>query len=180
MGSLFEEGYYWSHTYRNLDKYDAEGKIIDYSVQELNVEHYTSSTTEVVENESFKIVNTLTGVAATTLQGKKTLSGKEITSDRYRDAFTFKIAQIKDGAETDVRTFTNSGGNINFGEYVYEEPGTYLYKVTEAAGSQRGMTYDSSVYYVMVKAETVDGALQVTEKKTAKAAAGGAGVVLCR
>ncbi|CAM3649096.1 Cna B-type domain-containing protein [Erysipelothrix urinaevulpis] len=64
----------WSHVFENLEKYDDDGHIINYAVEEVNGDQYDAQINEISENE-FEIINTNTGIK--TLSISKTWIGKQ-------------------------------------------------------------------------------------------------------
>jgi len=84
---------------------------------------------------------------AVTITATKMVEGTDVDTTGW---FKFAIAD-EDGNV--VATGTNDAhGNIDFGsmDFTSDEVGTHTYYVTEAAGTDEGWTYDSSVYAVTV------------------------------
>ena len=72
----------------------------------------------------------------------KVLEGRELK----KDEFSFKL-----GGEDVESTVTNDAdGKINFDKLEYDEPGTYVYTISEVKGDEAGMTYDKSVFTATV------------------------------
>lgn len=72
----------------------------------------------------------------------KVLEGRELK----KDEFSFKL--VGEDAES---TFTNDAdGKISFDKFEYDEPGTYVYTISEVKGDEAGMTYDKSVFTATV------------------------------
>lgn len=78
-------------------------------------------------------------------------------------SFEFKLTPITDGApmpEGDGAELTISGaGTGSFGDITYTAPGTWVYSVSETAGSAAGYTYDNSIYLVTVTVTDTNGTL---------------------
>lgn len=85
---------------------------------------------------------------------------KKLTGRELKDGdFTFEMKY--DGESTAVTptsiTTTNSNsadgsGDVEFGNgFTFSEPGTYDFTIREVAGSEKGMTYDSTTYTVRAK-----------------------------
>ena len=112
------------------------------------------------------------------IQLKKVLTGKAWDGDE----FTFKLEAVSNTAGVDPasqpmpetsektineKTDTNEDGNdyadFTFGPITYDQAGTYVYKVTETAGSNGGITYDSHAATVIVTvADNLHGGFTAT------------------
>lgn len=81
--------------------------------------------------------------ATVTLNAKKVLEGAELADGE----FTFRLengGQLMDEATNDA------DGNVTFHELALKQAGTYTFTVSEIAGSEEGVTYDSSQKTVTV------------------------------
>lgn len=81
--------------------------------------------------------------AIVTLNAKKVLEGAELADGE----FTFRLengGQLMDEATNDA------DGNVTFRELTLKQAGTYTFTVSEIAGSEEGVTYDSSQKTVTV------------------------------
>lgn len=81
--------------------------------------------------------------ATVTLNAKKVLEGAELADGE----FTFRLengGQLMDEAANDA------DGNVTFHELMLKQAGTYTFTVSEIAGSEEGVTYDSSQKTVTV------------------------------
>lgn len=165
LGDLYEKDYYWSYTYTDLDKYNEEGREIDYTVEEVSQpDHYATSVEEIRENQVFKITNTVEGIARTSFQGEKILDGRDVDINK---TFRFRVLLIDGSTEEEVRTVRNKGSIISFGDFIFDKEGTYVYKVEEIDDRQKGMTYDDTAYFVRFLVEKVDGNLTITQRQYA-------------
>lgn len=72
----------------------------------------------------------------------KVLEGRELK----KDEFSFKF--VGEGIESTVTN--DADGKINFDKFEYDEPGTYVYTISEVKGDETGMTYDKSVFTATV------------------------------
>lgn len=72
----------------------------------------------------------------------KVLEGREFK----KDEFSFKF--VGEGIESTVTN--DADGKINFDKFEYDEPGTYVYTISEVKGDETGMTYDKSVFTATV------------------------------
>lgn len=77
-----------------------------------------------------------------TLEGTKNLTGGTLTEGQ----FSFRLE-----SGSYVRLATNAAdGSITFGPITFTAAGEYVFTVSEVAGTEPGMTYDSTVYTVKV------------------------------
>ena len=110
--------------------------------------------TEKVDSVDFaKTYNpTEVGIA---FAGTKTLVNTDPGTTRtIKDGeFTFSIEATNDAAKEAMpqdATTVNAGGTFTFGNITYTHVGEYTYKITELAGDDANITYDSKVYEVTV------------------------------
>lgn len=72
----------------------------------------------------------------------KALEGRELK----KDEFSFKLV----GEDIESTVTNDADGKINFDKFEYDEPGTYVYTISEVKGDEAGMTYDKSVFTATV------------------------------
>lgn len=72
----------------------------------------------------------------------KVLEGRELK----KDEFSFKLV----GEDIESTVTNDADGKINFDKFKYDEPGTYVYTISEVKGDEAGMTYDKSVFTATV------------------------------
>lgn len=72
----------------------------------------------------------------------KVLEGRELK----KDEFSFKLV----GEDIESTVTNDANGKINFDKFEYDEPGTYVYTISEVKGDEAGMTYDKSVFTATV------------------------------
>lgn len=72
----------------------------------------------------------------------KVLEGRELK----KDEFSFKLV----GEDIESTVTNDADGKINFDKFEYDEPGTYVYTISEVKGDEVGMTYDKSVFTATV------------------------------
>lgn len=132
-------------------------------------------TVNVVDNGKGQLVATVTGNNPTfensyeaagsdgvTITATKVLTGAKLMAGE----FSF---QLIDADGTVVRQATNAAdGSITFDPIAYTKPGTYTYNLKEVAGTNAGMTYDSTFHTVTVVA-TDDGTGQIHASVTSLA-----------
>ena len=82
--------------------------------------------------------------AKATITAKKVLNGKELEAGKYE-------FELKKGEEV-VDTATNAAdGTVTFKEIEFKTAGDYTYTISEKAGSEKGVTYDTAKHEVKVK-----------------------------
>ncbi|MEE0342119.1 MAG: FctA domain-containing protein [Collinsella sp.] len=72
----------------------------------------------------------------------KVLEGRELK----KDEFSFKLV----GEDIESTVTNDADGKINFDKFEYDEPGTYVYTISEDKDDEAGMTYDKSVFTATV------------------------------
>lgn len=72
----------------------------------------------------------------------KVLEGRELK----KDEFSFKLV----GEDIESTVTNDADGKINFDKFEYDEPGTYVYTISEVKGDEAAMTYDKSVFTATV------------------------------
>lgn len=72
----------------------------------------------------------------------KVLEGRELK----KDEFSFKLV----GEDIESTVTNDADGTINFDKFEYDEPGAYVYTISEVKGDEAGMTYDKSVFTATV------------------------------
>ena len=78
------------------------------------------------------------------IEAKKILNGKALEADKYE-------FELKDSEGNLVDTAKNKAdGSITFKELEYKEPGQHTYLVSEKAGNEENVTYDTTVHTVTV------------------------------
>lgn len=83
----------------------------------------------------------------------KVLEGRELK----KDEFSFKLV----GEDIESTVTNDADGKINFDKFEYDEPGTYVYTISEVKGDEAGMTYDKSVFTATVNVvDDVEGNLK--------------------
>ena len=169
----YDESQVGTHKYTISEVAGSEpGVTYDTTIQEVEVKVEKVSTTELKATTSkeakdlvFKNVYTPAGTTTVTLGAKKVLEGKALEAGKY--SFELKKA---DGSV--VETVTNAAdGTVTFSPISYDESqvGTHKYTISEVAGSEPGVTYDTTVQEVEVKVEKVSATeLKATASKEAK------------
>ena len=170
----------YTYKWKNqLPGHDVDGNKLIYSVRELqdSTELPLKEGAEVVVGENNYVVSydadkthvtnthTPAGATSVTLGAKKVLEGKDLEAGKY----SFELKK-EDG--TVVETATNAAdGTVTFSPISYDESqvGTHKYTISEVAGSEPGVTYDTTIQEVEVKVEKVSATeLKATASKEAK------------
>ena len=151
------------YTYTITEKAGSEkGVTYDTAKHEVKV--------NVTDNGQGQLVATVTGNNSTftntykaapakeIITAKKVLNGKELEADKYE-------FELKEGDKV-VSTAKNAAdGTVTFKEIEFETAGDYTYTITEKAGSEKGVTYDTAKHEVKVKV-TDNGAGQLVATVT--------------
>lgn len=88
--------------------------------------------------------------AVTTIEAKKWLDGDAPSNGM----FSFRLVNVKDNS--DVAEATNTAnGSVSFSK-IYSSEGTYIYKLSEVVGTDTGIVYDNTEYYVKVEVKLVE------------------------
>ena len=96
--------------------------------------------------------------AKETITAKKVLNGKEFEADKYE-------FELKKGEEVVATAKNAADGTVTFKEIEYAAAGEYTYTITEKAGSEAGVTYDTATHEVTVNV-TDDGQGQLVATVT--------------
>ena len=102
-----------------------------------------SSATDIV------FVNTYDATDATVkLEGEKLLTGKTLEENE----FSFKLEAVTPNAPMPAESTVKNDANglFTFGEMTFSKAGTYVYTLTEVAGTDSRYTYDTAAYTVTV------------------------------
>ena len=170
----------WAYAWVNLDV-NKEGKAIEYTVTEDEVENYEAKIGKVTGNadDGFKVKITNYHKAKPDAVMIDPPVQKVVKGNPSKDeTFTFQMkaitkgAPMPEGAKDGVMSMDITGsGEKEFGEAWFTEPGQYVYEITEVDTKAANYKYDSTVYtltvdiveeadgtqYKLVKTETVKG-----------------------
>ena len=141
-----------NHTYTISEKAGSEGGVTyDTATHEVTVNVTDNGQGQLVaavtgNNPTF--TNTYKATSATaTITATKVLNGKELEAGKYE-------FELKEGDKV-VDAATNAAdGTVTFKEIEYNEAGSHTYTISEKAGSEAGVTYDTTKHEVTV--EVVD------------------------
>lgn len=168
----------WSCTFL-VDPVTAEGKDVVYSIEEDEIDHFTSAVSGD-EQSGFTVTNTYEGLTVSDPPVKKVISGD--TPDK-KSEFTFTLtaapseSSLPEQVSADAMPMPAAAagkqsmdvkvtgeGEAEFGEITFMYAGTYVYKVTEKNGGEKGYTYDDSVYTVIYEVTEENGQLSCVRK----------------
>ena len=137
-----------SHTYTISEKAGSEaGVTYDTTTHKVTV--------KVVDNGAGKLVATVTdnnptftntykaAPAKATITATKVLDGKALEADKYE-------FELKEGDKVVATAKNAADGTVTFKEIEYNEAGSHTYTISEKAGSEGGVTYDTAKHEVKV------------------------------
>lgn len=159
----------WTYTFKDLPLKNAEGKEIEYKVNEVTVEHYK---TEVTGNASsgFTITNTYSNEDPETIDIPVTKVWDDIGHESERP-FKITVKLMKDGAEQPLQTVElnqdNGWKTTIYGLPTKEEDGTEItYRLEEDKESLNLQNYDTSITGDMEKGFTITNTYEDNDPKT--------------
>ena len=82
-------------------------------------------------------------LAKETFTAKKVLNGKDLEADKYE-------FELKEGDKVVATAKNAADGTVTFKEIEFKTAGEYTYTITEKAGSEKGVTYDTAKHEVKV------------------------------
>ena len=138
-----------TYTYTISEKAgDVAGVEYDPNAYEVNVVVKDNGQGQLVATPDTKNI-TFTNVykakpAKETITATKVLNGKELEADKYE-------FELKKGEEVVATAKNAADGTVTFKEIELETAGEYTYTITEKAGSEKGVTYDTAKHEVKVK-----------------------------
>ena len=137
-----------NHTYTITEKAGSEaGVTYDTAKHEVTV--------NVTDNGQGQLVATVTGnnptftntykaaSAKATITAKKALNGKALEADKYE-------FELKEGDKVVATAKNAADGTVTFEAIEYAAAGNHTYTITEKAGSEAGVTYDTAKHEVKV------------------------------
>ena len=81
--------------------------------------------------------------AKETITAKKVLNGKDLEADKYE-------FELKEGDKVVATAKNAADGTVTFKEIEFKTAGEYTYTISEKAGSEKGVTYDTAKHEVKV------------------------------
>ncbi len=151
----------WSYTWTNLDKTDAQGTLIEYTVDEVSVPADYSKSVATDNDGNVTITNTYS--ATTPKKGSIYLPGTKVVEGTGAPSETYQFV-VKEGTKQVATGSISGAGKFTFSkiEYGPTDIGEHTYTITETAGSTEGMTYDNTEVTVKVTVTETENALSAT------------------
>lgn len=150
----------WKYIF-TAPKYDADGKVIQYTIEELPVSGF------IPTYNGYHITNTyVEPITADPPVVTKVVEGENAPETKF--AFVMKGldgAPMPEGAVGDTMTIQiNGSGEAEFGSIRFTMPGVYTYNIYETNGGEAGWTYDSAKYTIVFTVTEADGKLTVSQQ----------------
>ena len=136
------------HTYTITEKAGTESGVT-YSTESYTVK------VNVVDNGQGQLVATVTGnnptftntykatTTTATITATKVLEGKALEADKYE-------FELKEGDKVVATAKNAADGTVTFEDIKYAAAGNHTYTISEKAGSEKGVTYDTAKHEVKV------------------------------
>ena len=102
-----------------------------------------------------QVVDPVPPSARVTVTAAKTLNGITPKTNEYS-------FQLKDSNGNVLQTAKNRGADVIFNSLVYDKAGRYTYHLSEVGGTRTDITYDKTVYTVIVDVIEVAGGLKAS------------------
>ena len=137
-----------NHTYTITEKAGSEaGVTYDTAKHEVKVavtDNGAGQLVATVTDNNPTFTNTYKAAKTTaTITAKKVLDGKALEADKYE-------FELKEGDEVIGTAKNAADGTVTFKDIEYKEAGDHTYTITEKAGSEAGVTYDTATHEVTV------------------------------
>ena len=137
-----------NHTYTITEKAGSEkGVTYDTAKHEVKVavtDNGAGQLVATVTDNNPTFTNTYKAAKTTaTITAKKVLDGKALEADKYE-------FELKEGDEVIGTAKNAADGTVTFKDIEYKEAGDHTYTITEKAGSEAGVTYDTATHKVTV------------------------------
>lgn len=148
----------WHYAF-TAPKYDADGKEIQYTIEEVPLDSFIPS------YDGFNIINTyIPPVLFDPPIIQKVVNGENPPETQF--AFLLKGesgAPMPEGSNESTKVVTmNGSGEAELGEITFIKAGVYTYTLSELNGGAEGWTYDNTVYTLTVTVTEQDGGLAVS------------------
>ena len=137
-----------NHTYTITEKAGSEkGVTYDTAKHEVKVavtDNGAGQLVATVTDNNPTFTNTYKAAKTTaTITAKKVLDGKALEADKYE-------FELKEGDEVIGTAKNAADGTVTFKDIEYKEAGDHTYTISEKAGSEAGVTYDTAKHEVKV------------------------------
>lgn len=146
----------WLYTFPELPKYDDEGNLIQYTIEEIPLESWRPSV------DGYDLVNTYVKPTTYTPQVEKRIEGENVPIDKL---FRFQMtaqdgAPMPDDAEDGIKVVgITDTGMMDFGKITFTKAGTYVYTLSELNDGLLGFIYDTSGYTLTIEAVEENNAI---------------------
>ncbi len=172
QGGISASGKVYEVTLEVADNNQGELEVVEKAIYEIGADGSRAQVDSIVFAKSYNPESVTYTVA-----GSKVLEKTDAGTTRtVKDGeFSFKIAAANDAAVDYLPASTevsNVGTAYTFGAITYDRVGEYTYTVTEVAGNDSTITYDSHECTVYVKVEDNDGVLTIAESSSVTPADG--------
>lgn len=154
----------WIVIVSGLPTHAADGTAITYTVDEVPILGYAQTERHGSEATHFEFTNTHepTGkeYPSVHLEATKSLVGRELAEGE----FSFELRNA-DGGLIETKS-CDANGVVAFDSLHFESAGTYDYLITEVAGNDESVAYDTCAYLVHVVVSEENGKLHATTSYT--------------
>ena len=152
----------WHYSF-HAPKYDASGNEIQYTVEEVPVDHF------VTTYDGWNIINTYMPPVELHLPViEKSVVGENVPNTRFE--FWLKgeeEAPMPEGSAGNVKVVTIDGdGLAELGTILFSRPGVYTYTLTELNSGAVGWSYDRAVYTLTIRVVEDNGVLSASLELT--------------
>ena len=120
----------------------SEGEVTNTIVYTKN-QNYKDSNYSITKNEGKLSIYDPTDALAT-IEAKKWLDGNAPSNG----VFSFRLVNVEDNSDV-VEATNTANGSVSFSK-IYSSAGTYKYELSEVKGTDTGIVYDGTAYYVQV------------------------------
>ncbi len=153
----------WTYTF-SPPKYDREGKVATYYVEEVEIEDFKAS------YDGYNIKNIYIKPLEIKLPAiTKIIQGQDAPSSSFEFLLSGqKGVPMPDGSEgIQKKVVINGAGQVELGSIYFHRPGTFVYTLSEVATKETGWTYDDSKYTITIvvteEGEELKGQLTITK-----------------
>lgn len=126
----------------------SEGEVTNTIVYTKN-QNYKDSNYSITKNEGKLSIYDPTDAVAM-IEANKLLDGNAPSNGM----FSFRLVNVEDNSDV-VETTNTANGSVIFNK-IYSSVGTYIYKLSEVKGTDTGIVYDETAYYVKVEVTLVE------------------------
>ncbi len=155
---ISDDSNYYTITF-NVEDYDGQLVITETTITD-------ASENTVDSLGSLNFTNTYNPTEITySITGIKVISNTDSATNRKvkEGEFTFELTAEDEAPLPETTVVTNdANGNISFGEMTFTQTGTYTYYVKEIKGNDNTISYDETIYTIVITITDVDGNLSAS------------------